>query len=164
MSSYELLVIHTPALTEQAHREALDKLKAVLAKNGAEVTKEDVWGKRRLAYLIEKQREGYYTILQFTAASTGPALAELDRFCKIEETVIRHLITKAVFKSLGTPLTQIPEGVMIPGEPRPGGRGPRRDRFDRGGDRGPRSYGAPAGGDAPAAPAGDAPAAPPAAE
>ena len=61
LNTYELVIILSPLLSEQQNREKLDQLKGILTQNGAVVQKEDVWGKRRLAYAIEKQREGIYT-------------------------------------------------------------------------------------------------------
>lgn len=104
MNTYELVIIISPLLSEQQNREKLDQLKGILTQNGAVVQKEDVWGKRRLAYAIEKQREGIYTLIQFEAPAQGTCMAELDRFCKIDETILRHMVTRAVLnKSLGTP-------------------------------------------------------------
>lgn len=107
MTTYELLVIHNPLLTDQQYQEQIGKVKDVLTRNGAEIKKEDLWGKRRLAYPIEKQREGYYALFHFDVSGTTSCLPELDRFCKIEESVLRHMVTKAVLdKSLGTPPEQ----------------------------------------------------------
>jgi len=104
LTTYELLVIHSPLLSEQQHQEKLEQLKAVVEKNGGSVVKQDVWGKRRLAFPIKKQREGLYTVVHFDAESQGICLAEVDRICKIDEAVIRHLITRAVIgKSKGRP-------------------------------------------------------------
>ncbi len=105
LTTYELLVIHSPLLTEDQHREQLDRVKDVITRNEGQPGKEDVWGRRRLAYPIRNQRDGYYAVLHFDAPTTGTCLAELERFCKIEETVLRHLVTRAVLdKSLGTPI------------------------------------------------------------
>jgi small subunit ribosomal protein S6 len=105
LTTYELLVIHSPLLTEEQHREQLDRVKDVITRNEGQPGKEDVWGRRRLAYPIRNQRDGYYAVLHFDAPTTGTCLAELERFCKIEETVLRHLVTRAVLdKSLGTPI------------------------------------------------------------
>ncbi len=102
MVTYELVVVHTPQLTEQQHRDKLAELKKVIAKNGGEIRTEEIWGKRRLAYQIGKQREGVYALVQFDAPSVGICLSELERHCKIEETVLRHLVTRAVIgKSKG---------------------------------------------------------------
>lgn len=104
MTTYELLIIHSPLLTDEQYQEQMTRLKDLVARHGGEIKKEDLWGKRRLAYPIEKQREGHYAILHFDTASDSLCLPELERFCKIEETVLRHLVTRAVLnKSLGTP-------------------------------------------------------------
>lgn len=104
LNTYELVIIFSPLLSEQQNQEKLDQLKGVLTQNAAVIQKEDIWGKRRLAYPIAKQREGVYVLIQFEAPTQGSCMAELERFCKIDETILRHMVTRAVLnKSLGTP-------------------------------------------------------------
>ena len=104
MLKYELVVILDPARTEEQQAETLAKIEAVITKNGGTIDKRDVWGKRRLSYLVKKRREGYYTILTFDGPSTGPLLSEVDRICRITEEILRFLLTRAVVgKSAGNP-------------------------------------------------------------
>lgn len=63
-----------------------------MEEKGAEVTKLDKWGKRRLAYEINKIKEGIYILMQFKAEAA--AAAELDRLMKINDDIIRHMITR----------------------------------------------------------------------
>ena len=69
----------------------VDELKKVAKKMGATLTTEEAWGKRRLAYPIQKFREGIYYLLVF---KTAGSLAELDRRLKNEESVLRHMIVR----------------------------------------------------------------------
>ncbi len=109
MITYELVTIHSPLLTDDQYREQIGRVKDVITHNGGTIRLEDVWGKRRLAYQLAKQREGNYAVIQFDCPPTAQCLPELDRFCKIEETVLRFLVTRAVLnKSLGTPVEQRP--------------------------------------------------------
>lgn len=68
----------------------VEKFKALIEQNGT-INNVDVWGKRRLAYLIEDESEGYYVLIDFTSKPDFPA--ELDRVYKITDGVLRSLIT-----------------------------------------------------------------------
>ena len=67
-------------------------MKELVVRYGGEITNIDEWGKRRLAYEIQKMREGYYYFIQFDAASDTPA--EIERRIRIMEPVIRYLCVK----------------------------------------------------------------------
>lgn len=96
MTKYELVVVLDGSATEEENRALLDKITGLLEGNGAVVESTDVWGKRRLAYMIEKKRDGWYAVIVFDADPVGTALPEVDRFLRITEQVLRHLVTKAV--------------------------------------------------------------------
>lgn len=91
MRTYELVLIFHPELDENALNDALEKVKGwIMASNGT-VTKVDNWGKKRLAYIIRKQREGQYFLLTIDIA---PAFtSELDRNLRFHEPVIRYMLT-----------------------------------------------------------------------
>ena len=91
MRSYELVCIIQPDLDETAFNEAVDKVKGWIADAGGKVDKTDVWGKRKLAYLIQKQREGQYVLLNITMPPE--ATAELERNIRFLEPVMRHMLT-----------------------------------------------------------------------
>ena len=78
-----------PALGEEAIAAMIEKFKALVETQGT-VTAIDEWGKRRLAYPINDEEEGVYTVINFTAEPSFPA--ELDRVYKITEGVMRSLI------------------------------------------------------------------------
>jgi len=91
MRNYELVCIIQPELDETAFNEAVDKVKGWISDAGGSVSKVDVWGKRRLAYLIRKQREGQYVLLN---VSLPPAAAtDLERNIRFLEPVMRHMLT-----------------------------------------------------------------------
>lgn len=85
--SYELMVIIDPAVED--HSVEVKAVEEVIAKVGGEVTKTDVWGKRRLAYEINKQTEGIYVVIEFKG---DPAqLTEMNRVLSLRPLVLRHL-------------------------------------------------------------------------
>ena len=87
MRHYELMVILDPDLEERTVAPSLDKFLNVIRKGGGSVEKVDVWGRRRLAYDINKKSEGIYAVVDMTAE---PALAqELDRQLGLNESVLR---------------------------------------------------------------------------
>lgn len=90
MVSYESLFILRPDLEEEKISEMMEKFRLLVENNGGEIARLEKWGKRRLAYEIERLREGLYIILQFKA---DPAVVkELERVFKITDEVIRHII------------------------------------------------------------------------
>jgi small subunit ribosomal protein S6 len=91
MRTYEVVLIVHPDLDETAFNGVIEKVKGWIATGGGSVAKVDVWGKRRMAYAIRKQREGQYVLI---TAEFAPAFsAELDRNLRFLEPVIRYMIT-----------------------------------------------------------------------
>jgi len=91
MRKYEVVLIFHPELDETALNDALEKVKGWITTAGGTITKLDVWGKRRLAYVIRKQRDGIYYLV---TAEFSPAFAnELNRNLRFHEPVIRYMIT-----------------------------------------------------------------------
>jgi small subunit ribosomal protein S6 len=89
---YEILVIVNAGLTDEESAALLTQLGETVQGLGAEVTKVENWGKRRLAYDINKQREGTYAVLEVTAE---PAMVkEFERQLKLNENVLRFLSTQ----------------------------------------------------------------------
>jgi len=93
MRKYEVMYIIRPDVEQEAVQALVEKFNGVIS-NGGEVTKSDVIGKRRLAYEINKLREGHFVLVQFTA--TSEIVNELDRVMKIADEVIRSLIVRDV--------------------------------------------------------------------
>jgi len=91
MHKYELVCIIHPDLDETAFNGALDKVKGWISDAGGSVDKLDVWGRKRLAYTIRKQREGQYILLNVSLPPS--ATAGLDQNLRFLEPVIRYMIT-----------------------------------------------------------------------
>jgi len=93
MRNYEVVTIFQPDLDEVALNAALDKVKTWITEAGGTITKLDVWGKRRMAYMIRKTREGQYAVIY---AQMDPAFTStLERNLRFHEPLIRFLITQA---------------------------------------------------------------------
>ncbi len=91
ISSYETLFVVDLQLGEEGIASTIEKFKSLIAANG-EVTEVNEWGKRRFAYPINDQNDGYYVLVNFTAAPEFPA--ELKRIYNITEGIMRSVIVK----------------------------------------------------------------------
>ena len=92
MNKYELAVVLTTKIEDEERAASIEKIKEVIARFGGVVTNVDEWGKKRLAYEIQKMKEGYYYFIQFDADTTVPA--EIEKRVRIMENVIRYLCVK----------------------------------------------------------------------
>ena len=90
-SSYETIFVVDLTLGEDGVKGMVEKFTSLIAANG-EVTEVNEWGKRRLAYPINDQNDGYYVLVNFNAAPEFPA--ELDRIYHITEGVLRSIVIK----------------------------------------------------------------------
>ncbi|WP_156254153.1 30S ribosomal protein S6 [Pseudactinotalea terrae] len=87
MRQYELMIILDPEVDERTVAPSLEKFLSVITTGGGTVDKVDIWGKRRLAFEIDKRTEGIYAVVDLTAT---PELAqELDRQLGLNESVLR---------------------------------------------------------------------------
>ncbi|GBG09780.1 30S ribosomal protein S6 [Paenibacillus agaridevorans] len=93
MRKYEVMYIIRPDVEQENVQALVEKFNGIIS-NGGEVTKSDVIGKRRLAYEINKLRDGYFVLVHFNA--TTEVVNELDRIMKIQDEVIRSLIVRDV--------------------------------------------------------------------
>ncbi len=93
MHQYELMVILDPEIDERTVAPSLDKFLNVIRNDGGSIDKVDIWGRRRLAYEIQKKAEGIYAVVDFTA--NAAATAELDRQLKLSEAVLRTKVLRA---------------------------------------------------------------------
>ena len=87
---YEAAMVFSVANGEEATKALVEKFNALIAENGA-IENVDDWGKRRLAYPINDEVEGYYIVVTFTGAPSFPA--ELDRIVKITDGALRVMVT-----------------------------------------------------------------------
>ena len=93
MHQYELMVILDPELDERTVAPSLDKFLGVIRNDGGTIENVDIWGKRRLAYEINKKSEGVYAVVNFTA--TPATTKELDRQLGLSESVMRTKVLRA---------------------------------------------------------------------
>ena len=91
MNKYESVIIVNPNLDEAALKAVEDKFTGIINENG-KVEKVDKMGKRRLAYEIKKQQEGYYMVFEFE--SKPEAIAELERIYRITDDIMKYIIVK----------------------------------------------------------------------
>lgn len=92
MRTYELMFIVRPELEEEAVDALVERVQQIMTANGGQVEKVDRMGRRRLAYPIQKHREGHYVLIH--AGLEREAMAELERNLKLSEDVIRHLLVR----------------------------------------------------------------------
>lgn len=92
MSKYELAVVVSAKLEDDARAEVIEKVKALVTRFGGNVTDVDEWGKRRLAYEIQKMKEAYYYFVHFESDTTTPG--EVEKRIRIMDGVIRYLCVK----------------------------------------------------------------------
>ncbi|HEX7433887.1 MAG TPA: 30S ribosomal protein S6 [Anaerolineaceae bacterium] len=90
MRNYELVFIAHPELDETALNVVIEKVKSWIVDAGGSIAKVDLWGRRRLAYTIRKQREGQYVLINAQMAPTFSA--ELDRNMRFLEPVMRFML------------------------------------------------------------------------
>ena len=91
MRTYEVLFILSPQVPEEEATNLITEFRGIAEKTGAVLKSEEAWGRRRLAYPIQKFNEGNYHLFVF---ESDASLAELDRRMKNSDRVIRHMIVR----------------------------------------------------------------------
>ena len=91
MKNYELVCIFQPELDETAFKGAVERVQSWITEAGGSVDKAEVWGRRKLAYIIHKQTEGQYVLMNITL--DPKAASDLERNIRYLETVLRHMLT-----------------------------------------------------------------------
>ena len=89
---YELVYVVSPVVTDDGVTELHDRITGMVEQIGGRIDKTDNWGRRRLAYEIDRHREGTYVIVQITGP--GTLVTELDRRLRLIEQLLRHLIVR----------------------------------------------------------------------
>ena len=92
MNKYELALVVNAKIEDDARAAVVEKAKDYITRLGGTITNVDEWGKKRLAYEIQKMREGYYYFILFDASAECPA--EIERRVRIMEPVMRYLCVK----------------------------------------------------------------------
>ena len=92
MSKYQLTFVVNAKIEDDERAAVVDKCKALIERFGGTITNVDEWGKRRLAYEIQKMKEGFYYVVQFDAPTSAPA--EIESRIRIMDNVMRYLVVK----------------------------------------------------------------------
>jgi small subunit ribosomal protein S6 len=92
MRRYELMLVLRPDVADDRSQAVIDRTTRQIVASGGQIVKVAPWGRRRLAYAIDRHREGSYHIVLFDAP--GEAVTELERGLHITEEVLRHLVTR----------------------------------------------------------------------
>lgn len=94
MANYEMMLVVEPFLEDPEHQAMIEKTTEQIKRRGGNITQVDPWGKRRLAYPINKKMEGYYALFLFEGDMEGAAIAEIERVLRLDEQVMRVMITR----------------------------------------------------------------------
>ena len=92
MNKYELAVVVSAKLEDEERAATIEKVKEYISRFGGTVTNVDEWGKKRLAYEIQKMREAFYYFIKFESDSQCPA--QVENSIRIMENVLRYLIVR----------------------------------------------------------------------
>lgn len=92
MNKYELAVVVNAKIEDDERAAVVDRCKALIERFGGTITNVDEWGKKRLAYEVQKMREAFYYFIQFDADSSAPA--EIESRVRIMDNVVRYLVVK----------------------------------------------------------------------
>jgi small subunit ribosomal protein S6 len=125
---YELALIINPEVSEEETRAVLDRVEQIVATYGGQIVRVNQWGRRRLAYPIERHRDGFYVFIDMIL--TPETVIELERTLKVSETVLRHMTKKRDSKvvqkereerearaaALANAAANAPEGGTVPAE------------------------------------------------
>ncbi|MBI3994591.1 MAG: 30S ribosomal protein S6 [Nitrospirae bacterium] len=124
MLTYESIFIIRPNLTDEEVAKVVEKMKGVVEKNGGSILQAENWGKRKLAYEVEKEKKGTYIVFRFKG--DGKVINDLEHTYRMEDSIIKFLTVKP---SKGDPGT-----LTLPAadEGRPFRSRPGYDREDRG--------------------------------
>ncbi|MGI6095758.1 MAG: 30S ribosomal protein S6 [Lachnospiraceae bacterium] len=92
MNKYELALVVNAKVEEEVRLATVEKAKSYITRYNGVISEVEEWGKKRLAYEVQKMREGYYYFIQFEADTTCPA--EVERHVRIMDNVLRYLVVK----------------------------------------------------------------------
>jgi len=92
MKKYEIMYIINPTILEEGREALIEKVAAILTKNGANVQKNEKWGERKLAYPIDKKKTGFYVLTTFEIDGTN--LINVESALNITEGLMRYIIVK----------------------------------------------------------------------
>jgi small subunit ribosomal protein S6 len=96
MSYYEKIIIIDSNLDDPAAEEVINKIKAIITRQGGEILKTDNWGRRKLAYELNKQNKGNYVLLYFQCPPS--TINELEKHCRLVDTIVKFMVVKLTKK------------------------------------------------------------------
>jgi small subunit ribosomal protein S6 len=108
VTEYEILLLLDPELSDEKQAEIVERVKTLVEKDGGSFERHDPWGRRKLAYPIDKKEDGVYHLLTFSASPE--TLDELSRVLKIDDDVLRHMATR---RPEGGPAEPVAVGAPI---------------------------------------------------
>jgi small subunit ribosomal protein S6 len=109
---YEVMIIVDTTLDDQVVQNVVNRSIEQIKTVGGTITKTEKWGRRKLAYPINKKNDGYYTLVQMTAEPT--AIAELNRLYFLADELLRHKVLQLPVEAFQLPLTQPPALEDVP--------------------------------------------------
>lgn len=112
MNIYENIIILNASLSDEEIEAASGKIKDLITSSGGEILKVDVWGRRKLAYEIEKQNKGFYLLLFFKSPS--PAIRKLEDYYKVFDPVMKYMVLKLAKKQSEAVLQSISAATGTP--------------------------------------------------
>jgi small subunit ribosomal protein S6 len=92
LNDYEVALIIRPEVEDEGQEAIIDRLSQILTAEGGQVTNVEKWGRRRLAYPINKVNEGIYYFIQ--GQFSTPVLSELERNVRLSEDILRHMVIR----------------------------------------------------------------------
>ncbi len=96
MNYYEKVMILDPDLDDSAAEETVERIKGVITKQGGEIFNIENWGRRKLAYELNKHQKGNYFLLTFKAPPT--TILEIEKLCKVVDSIIKFMVVRYVKK------------------------------------------------------------------
>jgi small subunit ribosomal protein S6 len=108
VTDYEILLLLDPELSDEKQTEIIGRVKTLVEQSGGTFERHDAWGRRKLAYQIDKKDDGAYHLLSFSA--TAETLDEIGRVLKIDDDVMRHMATR---RPEGGPAEPVAAGAAI---------------------------------------------------
>ena len=108
MTEYEVLLLLDPELSDEKQTEIVGRVNTLVQQGGGTFERHDPWGRRKLAYPIDKKEDGSYHLLTFSA--NAETLDEIGRVLKIDDDVMRHMATR---RPEGGPAEPVAAGATI---------------------------------------------------
>ena len=116
LRTYEFALVFRPSLSDEAVARIVDEVRDAITASGAEITKQESWGKRKLAYPIDKEKEGRYMFLYIRAEQGIPPFADIERRLNQSEDVLRYLVVRTdqdIKRALRRGTKPIPAAVAV---------------------------------------------------